>query len=362
MYGLGIHLGPSYTKQNALFNRFVLVQRKGYQILDLNKSILLIKRSFFFFSNIIKNKGIVYYSYNDLNLINNINFYYLRNRLKNYLNNISFNSFKMIGGSFTNYKTCFLEFIYILIRRSFRGWHEKTKFGRGYKISFLKLFLFFLKKSYNKKLLNIHNLNVYWRCIIFLKNISTFFKIPDLIIYLGGDFMTKEVSSSLIEFKKLSLPTIGLCDNGYLIDYFSYFIPSNSRSFIVSFFFLSIFSNVLLKTTNLFFRSMKKIKTMKTIKRIKNKEQPFFIKKKNNKKKKILLTNIITKYFKKLKTIMNSKRRYYINKDNLKQRRMKNKVIRLLDSNNKKYNKKESNNKKWLSKELNNKKWIPKGK
>jgi hypothetical protein len=109
MYGLGVHIGSSYLLHSSVMNRYVLAIRKEYHLFDLNKSILLLKRSCNVIYNISSKKGNIYYSYNDLKYLNWSNLYYLKNNFS--FKNVSLNFFKMIGGSFTNYKTCFLDFL-----------------------------------------------------------------------------------------------------------------------------------------------------------------------------------------------------------------------------------------------------------
>ena len=257
MYGLGVHIGSSYLLHSSVMNRYVLAIRKDYHLFDLNKSIILLKRSCNVIYNISYKKGNIYYSYSDFKYLNWSNLYYLKNNFS--FKNVSFNFFKMIGGSFTNYKTCFLDFLWILLRGSLRKWYKKTRLGKRNtkkKINFFRVFILFLKKSLNKQKIDIHNLNIYWRCIIFLKNISSFFSIPDLLISLGSHSNTMNSSYSTInDFNKLKIPTIGIVENGNWLSSFTYFIPSNNNSFIVSFFFFSIFKYTSMKAR---FLSIKK--------------------------------------------------------------------------------------------------------
>lgn len=124
------------------------------------------------------------------------------------------------------------------------------------KFTFLKIFFLFLKKSYKEKKIDIHNLNIYWRCIIFLKNLSNFCYIPDCLISLGS---YKKIDPAIFEFKKLRIPVIGIVECGDYLKSLTYLIPSNSSSFIVSFFFFLVFKYTSLKARFVVFKKKKKI-------------------------------------------------------------------------------------------------------
>lgn len=233
MLGLGIHLGSLYFLKNSYMNIYLIGSKNSYNIIDLNKTSLMIKRASSFLYYMVLNGSKVYCSYNNKHILKNYIFF------KNKFFFFSFNFFKAPIGSFLNYKVFFIEFLNIILKEIINKYYKFLKKPkRIFKFKFFKIFIAVLKITCYKKRYDIHRVGVYWRCLSFIRNFPNIFTIPDVLINLDN---TNNIQT---DFNLLKIPVIGICENGSFLKNLTYPIPCNENSFISSFFILCIFKQI----------------------------------------------------------------------------------------------------------------------
>ncbi len=118
MHGLGIHIGGLQVNQNSNINRYLLGSRYDYNVIDLKKTILSLKRSCFFVSNIIYDGGVLHY-YSSLfysAVDGGLSYFHKGLRSEKHF----FTVVKPKVGSFSNYKVCFVEFLKVFLNTEYR--------------------------------------------------------------------------------------------------------------------------------------------------------------------------------------------------------------------------------------------------
>lgn len=106
------------------------------------------------------------------------------------------------------------------------------------------MFLALIKISNIEFKKNRKDISIICRCLIFLKYSKHIFHIPDLLISLDEE---KSSSTPTFDYYAIKSPVLGLSDTGKQIKYLTYYVPSNSSSFIISFFFFSVFKFTAMK-------------------------------------------------------------------------------------------------------------------
>lgn len=281
LFNLGVHIGHLKQETKSTNWNFIMGNIKNVNVINLQLSIFYLKRSLF----LLKEYGYV----NGNLLFFSTNFYFFNKNLKSYLIHLivfkekqSLFSEKWKNGCLSNYKTQVIDFLNVINlfkykKKNFDFITKKKTSPKGYKIfrfdkswkvinkdykllswvDFLIQVIFFIKQ---KKIVGLSwsqewkRVSKFWRFYYYFKFYNNFFKWPDLCILINN-FNRDSIIS---EINKKKIPILGLLDSNIKGNGFTYYIPSNDDSSLITLFYFRLFINAYNKGKNKYFYKLKK--------------------------------------------------------------------------------------------------------
>ena len=301
LYKHGMHLGCN-VRYNTNLNYFILGIRFGHCVININKTLLLLKKAILFLKTLASNSGSILFYHT---MFKSLNYTYKSSLLNIVLrSNQSMIIYSWLYGSINNYFFTFNRFIkdiighwtiddsYLnsknvdiinqwklinnkkVINNKLNKRMKTTMFLKKicnnsiynvlkqkklfkFKYFFLKMCYLMIEKTYNyhfyNKEDNIDGLNnklnkkilFYWRLLLYYNNFKTFFELPDAFFCVSpdnNDLPLREVANSG------EIVTIGLVDTNSKFEFINYPIICNDDSIIIAFFFFYLFNNIFLET------------------------------------------------------------------------------------------------------------------
>jgi ribosomal protein S2 len=252
LYSLGLHLGGYYFLTKTENYKFLIGYRNNISIIDINLLLFQIKKSVLFLNEIGKLNGfLLFYCYN----ISKHSYY-----LKLFLLNIiyyNFNqafldkqwSYGQLSNSFTQIRRLLTSLFYLDAKTKTR-YTKKNKIIKNtnklithvrYDVCVLLYRILFF--SINKRLKGmtweetLNSVKDYWRFFNFFKYYSFLKNHPDCFICLNDS----NILNPLFEAQYLNIPTVFVASDMINTNISSYLIVSNSKSNIISIFYVILF-------------------------------------------------------------------------------------------------------------------------
>jgi ribosomal protein S2 len=234
LYELGVHIGESKEKVLPINNFFIIGHRNNLHVINLEITLFFIKKASFFIKAVGNKKNNLFFYYSNLHSLNKkIISFFIYNIYKN---NHSFIFNKWKHGLISNFNIQALDILADLFP-------EKKGINYNFNFTFLLFrliyFSFQTKESDFDWFKHLKLIKKYWRFFIyysFFKNLNI---IPDVAIIINSDRMITPVK----ECSSLKIPVVGSVDTDININYFTYPIPSNDNSFLISAFYFILFLN-----------------------------------------------------------------------------------------------------------------------
>jgi len=233
-YELGVHIGEPTNKLYPVNSFFISGTRNNLHIINLEITIFFTRKACRFLKFIGSKNNHLFFYYSNLNLLDKklVSFFVYHI----YKNNHSFvfNTWK--HGLLSNFNMQALDILFDLFP-------EKKK--TNYNFNFTSLLFRLIFFSFKTKEIGIDwfkhlkLIKKYWRFFTFycfFKNLNV---VPDVSIIINSNKMITPIK----ECNSLKIPVIGLVDTDTNIKYFTYPIPSNDNSFLISSFFFLLFMN-----------------------------------------------------------------------------------------------------------------------
>jgi small subunit ribosomal protein S2 len=235
---LGAHIGDTVKGTNHFTDYYILGIRNGYYIIDLSKTIIMLRYALRFLrKSSIDGCSFVLYHYNTYTYEIITLFLYKLSKL--FPLNILYQ--RWIPGFISNYYSCFYD---LLNEIQDLNWVDARK-----KISFIDIFfklLYYISidKPVNLTLEEQYQRSLsYWRAAIFFRYFRNYYYLPDVAICVGSLYSNKIYQ----EFSSLGIPVIAPLNTKSNLQYVSYPIISNNSSVVLSLFYLSLFSSVIVE-------------------------------------------------------------------------------------------------------------------
>jgi small subunit ribosomal protein S2 len=288
---LGAHIGETVKGTNHFTDYYVFGIRNSYYIIDLSKTIIMLRYALRFLRNSSVDgcSSVMYYystvSYEIITL-----FLYKLSRLLHL--NILYQ--RWIPGSISNYYSCFYD---LLNEIQDLNWVDARK-----KISFIDIFfklLYYISidKPVNLTLEEQYERSLsYWRAAIFFRYFRNYYYLPDIAICIDSVYSNKIYQ----EFSSLGIPVIAPLNTKSNFKFVSYPIISNNSSVLLGLFYFSLFSSAILdgrriQYGNLFRNVDNKVYSFVKNKILKDHQKFSFYKNKKNKRSKNKRSAVVDK-------------------------------------------------------------------
>lgn len=233
-YELGVHIGEAKQKVYSNNSFFISGVRNNLHIINLDITIFFTKKASLFMKSVgYKNNYLFFYYSNLYSLDKKIVSFFIYHIYKN---NHSFVFNVWRHGLLSNFNIQALSILSDLFP-------EKKK--KNYDFNFTSLLFRLIFFSFQTKetgvdwFKHLKLIRKFWRFFTFycfFKNLNI---IPDVSIIINSNKMITPVK----ECNSLRIPVVGLVDTDVNIKYFTYPIPSNDNSFLISSFFFILFMN-----------------------------------------------------------------------------------------------------------------------
>jgi len=234
---LGAHIGETVQGTNHFTDYYVIGIRNGYYIIDLSKMVIMLRYALRFLRKSSTDGCSVVLYYSNTHSYEMITLF-LYKLSKLFPLNILY--YKWIPGGISNYYSCFYD---LLNEIQDLNWVDSRR-----KIAFIDIFfklLYYisidkpvdltLEEQYMKSL-------SYWRAVIFFRYFRNYYYLPDVAICVGS--MSNKIYH---EFSSLGIPVVAPLNTRSNMLYVSYPIISNNSSVLLSLFYISLFSSVILE-------------------------------------------------------------------------------------------------------------------
>jgi len=195
LFNNGVHLGHRTSKWNNRMTPYLFGTRNNIHIIDLEKTISLLRRVIRVVSSLVRNNETILIVGNSENNSNFVRF--LGEKFK-----VPYVCNKWIGGILSN-------------------WEDFSK--------------------------KVQNSRVKRRVLSFTTGLRFMNKKPGIAIILN----INENKEAIKEIYKLNIPIVGIVDTDSSLTNISYPIPGNDDSPVVQYFYITILENILLKTLKL---------------------------------------------------------------------------------------------------------------
>ena len=195
LFSTGVHLGHKTSKWNNKMTPYLFGTRNNIHIINLEKTISLVRRVIKIISNLVKNNETILIVGNSESNSNFVRFLGEKFEVPYVCN-------KWIGGILSN-------------------WEDFSK--------------------------KVQNTKVKRRVTHFTTGLRFMKKKPSIAIILN----TNENKEAIKEIYKLNIPIIGVVDTDSSLVNISYPIPGNDNSPVVQYFYITILENILVKTPKL---------------------------------------------------------------------------------------------------------------
>jgi len=249
---LGAHFGDTVHGHNFYTEPYVIGVRNGYYIIDISKTILMLRSALRFIRNtsFLGGRTVMYYHTGFQFEILTI---FLQNLSK--LLPLSFLYQRWIPGAISNYYSCFYD---LLNEVQDLNWIDERR-----RVSFLSMFLRILYFTTidlpvdttveDQYILSLS----YWRAIVFIRHFKNYYGLPDSAVCVDASYSTKICQ----EFSSIGIPVVAPLNTRSNLWYVSYPVMSNNSSVLLCLFYFSIFSSAIregrrLKYTNFARRSV----------------------------------------------------------------------------------------------------------
>lgn len=233
---LGAHFGDTVHGHNFSTDVYVIGTRHGYCIIDVSKTILLLRFALRFVKKVSSLGGrIVMYYYNGFQF--DIFTIFLHKLSK--LFTLCVLNQKWIPGAISNYYSCFYD---LLRELQDLNWVDARR-----RVSFMSLFfriLYFtsidipidttLEEQYHKSL-------SYWKAAVFIRHFKGYYYLPDSAVCVDAPYGSKICQ----EFCSMGIPVVAPVNTRSNLEYISYPIISNNTSALLSLFYLIMFSSAI---------------------------------------------------------------------------------------------------------------------
>jgi small subunit ribosomal protein S2 len=233
-YELGVHIGEAKQKVYSNNGFFISGVRNNLHIINLEITIFFTRKASLFMKSVgYKNNYLFFYYSNLYSLDKKIVSFFIYHIYKN---NHSFVFNVWRHGLLSNFNVQALNILSDLFP-------EKKK--KNYDFNFTSLLFRLIFFSFQTKetgvdwFKHLKLIKKFWRFFTFycfFKNLNI---IPDVSIIINSNRMITPVK----ECNSLKIPVVGLVDTDVNIKYFTYPIPSNDNSFLISSFFFILFMN-----------------------------------------------------------------------------------------------------------------------
>ncbi|MDF2698986.1 MAG: rpsB [Haloplasmataceae bacterium] len=234
LYELGVHIGEVKQKIYPINNFFILGFRNNLHIINLEITLFFLKKASLFLKSVGNKNSHLFFYYSNLHSLNRkiVGFFIYHI----YKNNHSFVFNNWRHGLLSNFNVQALEILSDLFP-------EKKK--KNYNFNFTSLlfrlifFTFQTKETGTDWFKHLKLIKKYWRFFsfyLFFKNLNI---VPDVAIIINANKMISPVK----ECNSLRIPVIGPVDTDTNIRNFTYPIPSNDNSFLISAFYFLLFMN-----------------------------------------------------------------------------------------------------------------------
>jgi len=254
---LGAHIGDTVHSTNHFTDYYVLGYRSNYYIIDISKTVIMLRYAVRFLRNSSSfGCSTVMYYYNTHSYEIITLFLYKLSRL--FPLNILYQ--KWIPGSVSNYYSCFYD---LLNEIQNLNWVDRRK-----KISFMNIFfrlLYYisidrpvditLEEQYKKSL-------SYWRAAIFFRYFRNYYYLPDIALCIDCAYSNR-ISQ---EFSSLGIPVSAPLNTKSNFQFVSYPVISNNSSALLGLFYLSLFSSTILDGRRLQYKRLSSVINDKVIK------------------------------------------------------------------------------------------------
>jgi len=233
---LGVHFGDTVSGNNFFTEPYVIGVRNGYYIIDLSKTIFMLRLAMRFIRKVssLGGRTVMYYHTGFKYQILTI---FLHKLSKLFSLSILYQ--RWIPGAISNYYICFYD---LLNEVQDLNWIDARK-----RISFMSLFfriLYFtvidlpvdttIEEQYVKSL-------SYWRAIVFLRYFNSYYSLPDSAVCVDASYSTKICH----EFCSVGIPVTSPLNTRSNLQFVSYPIISNNSSALLCLFYFSIFSSTI---------------------------------------------------------------------------------------------------------------------
>jgi ribosomal protein S2 len=264
LFELGVHIGAIKNRSLSTSNFFILGNRHGIDIIDINKSIFFLQKTLFFLRELGKVDGRLLFYYTSLPTYNSFIKIYLVNLISNsgdqsffdekwsfgQLSNFRIHAFKMLNDLFSmkQQSSIHIDFKMDLKKTKLKKVDSNRKspiISPVSSVRFFDLFLRILFSTYIRYIdginwdLYFHVVRKYWRFVLFFKFFKCFYQMPDAFILANPNHHYAPV----LESSRLQIPIISLIDTDSKPNLISYPIFTNDDSVILVLFYFQLFIN-----------------------------------------------------------------------------------------------------------------------
>jgi ribosomal protein S2 len=242
LINLGIHIGDLHYKTSSNYNDFLLGHRHDYEIIDIYKTLLYLRRAMVF----VREIGM----YNSTILFHNSKLYLSDLQIRLFFINLIVQyhdqalldeqwSFGQLSNNITHSRIMFKRLFSVI----------QTKYNYYSHMRWVDLLVRIVHYIYYKRIIgiewNLHfkHMYKYWRFLKVFKFFKMFLKMPDICTFVNPN----NYSSISVECSSIGMPSICLADSNNINSNSSYIIPGNDDSIIIS----SLFFNLILNTKSL---------------------------------------------------------------------------------------------------------------
>lgn len=264
LFELGVHLGSIKNKSLSTSNFFIIGTRNDVDLIDLNKTVFVLKKSLYFMKQLGRVNGRILFHHTNLHSYS----YYVKLFLINLLVNKGEQSFfdeKWSFGQLSNFRIHALKMLnelfsikdaisdsFVINKDSKKtkstklvGSSDILKLDVPKNFKFLDLLLRILFLTYLKYMNGINwdihfdIMKKYWRFVLFFKFFNNFNQLPDVFVLINPN----HYYSPLLETSRLQIPIISLVDTDNSNNFITYPIFSNDDSIILVLFYFQLFIN-----------------------------------------------------------------------------------------------------------------------
>ena len=234
LYELGAHIGEQKEKVYPINSFFISGVRNNLHVINLEITLFFLKKASFFVKSLGSKNSRLFFYYSNLHSLDKkiISFFIYHI----YRNNHSFVFNVWKHGLLSNFNVQALDILSDLF---------PEKKGKNYNFSFTFLLFRLIYFSFQTKeagvewFKHLKLMRKYWRFFVYYSFFRNLNIVPDVSIIINSNKMITPVK----ECNSLKIPVIGPVDTDVNINNFTYPIPSNDNSFLVSAFYFMLFIN-----------------------------------------------------------------------------------------------------------------------